>query len=63
MKPVNLHKPPDAESALRAQVLLQGNLASQVRELALEYQIPPAALIRQLVVDGLRARVRMREAG
>ena len=54
---------PDQAAQLRAQVLLAGDLAAQVRELAQEYQTTPAALIRELVVDGLRLRRRLMDTG
>lgn len=62
MKINSLHAPAP-EQQLRAQVLLAGDLAAQVRELAQEYQTTPAALIRELVVDGLRLRRRLRDTG
>jgi hypothetical protein len=41
---------------LRVQVVFKEPLATELRRLAVAYQCEPAVLVRQLVVDGLRAR-------
>ena len=49
---------PEAVLDLRINVLFKPPLAQELRAMAGEYQTDPASVIRQLVVDALKARKR-----
>ena len=49
---------PEPAPKMRVQVYLAGSLAAQVKDLAEEYQTEPATIMRELIVDGLKARKR-----
>ena len=57
----SLHEPGPSEPSIRANVRMTGALAVEMKALADEYQVEPAALIRELAIDGLRMRKRLHE--
>lgn len=61
-KPISMHIP-TGPKPMRLNVQLTGALAAQIQALADEYQTTPATLLRELAVDGLRARRKLREVG
>ena len=61
MKPISMHIPAEPKP-LRVHVQLAGALGAQIQALADEYQTTPASLLRELAVDGLKARKRLRDA-
>jgi len=54
-KQIELNAPPPA-NVLRVQLAIQGELATEMRNLMDRYGLEPAAVARMLIVDGLEAR-------
>ena len=54
---IQMLKPSTDGADLRANVIFKaGDIADQIRELAGDYQLDPASVIRMLVVEGLKKR-------
>lgn len=58
-KPINLHAP--GPKPMHVQTDLEGELAIEVRQLANDAQVPLAAALRLLALEGLRSRRRLRD--
>jgi len=57
MKPVDLYKPSQTTLDLRVQVVIKaGEYAEQIRKMAEEFQLEPAAVLRMLAIEALKLR-------